>query len=215
MNDTPNLLGGTRPITPLVIIALFVLLTDAVATVALIQTQGSVQVALTVFVIAFPSVIVTLFFATLWYKPQVLYSPKEYGESTGPEAFALAMQVRAPTLLGDPGQDDIITENHMALIHSSWRYPKRDEEFGRSVYVFHAVVRAQDSVLDKIEYVVYHLTSGWPNPVQTTTDRASNFKLKELAWAEITLHAEVKVKGQQDLIRLSRYINLTMTGPTI
>ena len=121
----------------------------------------------------------------------------------------------APSNLEAPSKDEPVTEDHMALVHSSWRYPKKDSEFGRPMYAFHAVIQASETVLDRIEYVKYHLHATYPNPVQTVTDRASRFKLKELAWGEYTLRAEVKVKGQEEPILLSRYINLTETGPRI
>jgi hypothetical protein len=120
-----------------------------------------------------------------------------------------------PSNLEAPQKDEPVTENHMALIHSSWRYPKKDKEFGRPMYAIHVVIQAPDSVLDRIEYVRYHLHPSYPNPIQTMTDRNTRFKLKELAWGEYTLRAEVKVKGQDEEIKLSRYINLTETGPRI
>jgi hypothetical protein len=215
MNESTSIFSGTRPITPLVVIGLFVLLTNAVATVALIQTQGAVQTALTGFVIVFPTIIVALFFATLWRRPQVLYSPKEY-ESISVIEYVQAMQGHVPTLLETPGSDDTVTEEHMDLLHSSWRYAKVDERFqGRAMYAFHVVIKARESVLNRIEFVKYQLPPPWTNPERTVTDRESNFKLKELAWGEFKLNAEVKIKGQHNLIKLSRYINLTMTGPRI
>ena len=121
----------------------------------------------------------------------------------------------APSSLQSPEKDEPITENHMALVHSSWRYPKKDSEFKRPMYRFDAIIRAPDQVLDKIEFVKYHLHPSYPNSVQTITDRKSHFKLKELAWGESNLNAEVKIKGQEQLIKLSRYINLTETGEKI
>ncbi len=120
-----------------------------------------------------------------------------------------------PSDLEPPAQDEPITANHMALIHSSWRYPKKDSEFGRPMYALHAVIQAPDEVLDRIEYARYELHPSYPNPVQTVTDRISRFKLKELAWGESMLRAKVKIKGQEEPIKLSRYINLTQTGPRI
>jgi hypothetical protein len=120
-----------------------------------------------------------------------------------------------PSDIKAPERNEPITENNMALIHSSWRYPKKDREFGRIMYCFHAIIQAPSEVLDRIEFVKYHLHPSYPNPVQQVTDRKSHFKLKELAYGESNLRAEVKVKEQNDLISLSRYINLTETGPKI
>ena len=122
---------------------------------------------------------------------------------------------KAPSAVEAPKESEPITENHMALIHSSWRYPKKDKEFGYRMYGFHVIIQAPDEVLDRIEFVKYKLDSSYPNPVQTVNDRKSHFKLKELAWCESILRAEVKIKDQYELIHLSRYINLTETGPRI
>ena len=65
-------------ITPLWIIALFVSLTELILGVAVTQTTGGIQIALTVFVIAFPTLIAAAFFGTLWLKNYVLYSPGDF-----------------------------------------------------------------------------------------------------------------------------------------
>lgn len=120
-----------------------------------------------------------------------------------------------PQNLDSPNEGDPVTENHIALVHSSWRYSQKDKEFGKRMYAFHAVIQAEDSVLDRIEYVQYMLDRSYPNRIQNSTDRENRFKLKELAWGESTLHAHVKIKSQKDPIKLSRYINLSETGPRI
>jgi hypothetical protein len=77
-------------VTPLGIISLFVGLTEAVLGVAVVHVEGGIQVALTVFVIAFPSLIALGFFGILWDRPYVFYPPTEYG-STSPEEFVLTI----------------------------------------------------------------------------------------------------------------------------
>lgn len=121
----------------------------------------------------------------------------------------------APTTIEIPKEDEPITENHMALIHSSWRYSKKDKGFKRRMYAFHAIIQAPEEVLNRIEYVKYSLHPSYPNHEQTVTDRKSHFKLNELAWGESNLKAAVKIKGQEKQINLTRYINLTETGPRI
>jgi len=136
--------------------------------------------------------------------------------NAGASLKVLSFEVgQAPTNLPMPLKGEEITSNHMALIHSSWRYPKKDAEFGRRMWVFHVVVQARDEVLDRIEYVKYFLDQSYPNPVQTVTDRQSRFRLKELANGESSVRCEVKIKGQERLVFLERYINLTDTGPRI
>jgi hypothetical protein len=75
-----------RRLTPLWIISLFVGLTEAVLAVALVRVTGSIQVALTAFVIVFPLLIATAFFVILWNRPWVFYAPTEYG-GTDPTQF--------------------------------------------------------------------------------------------------------------------------------
>ena len=122
---------------------------------------------------------------------------------------------QAPTNLPAAALGELLTSDHMALIHSSWRYPKKDAEFGMPMWAFHVVVQAREEVLNRIESVKYTLDPAYPNPLQVVTDRLSRFKLKELANGESTVRCEVKIKGQPDVIKLERYINLTNTGPKI
>jgi hypothetical protein len=116
------------------------------------------------------------------------------------------------TTLPLPESGDAVTAEHLALIHSSWRYPKKDKEFGRPMYAFNAIIQGREEVLDRIEYVKYMLHNSYPNSIQTNTDRFGRFKLKELAYGESNLRAEVKIVGQDELVCLKRYINLTETG---
>jgi hypothetical protein len=120
-----------------------------------------------------------------------------------------------PVSLKAPASGELVKAEHLALVHSSWRYAKKDREFRKNMYAFHAVIQGTDEVLDRVEYVKYRLNSSYPNPVQTSTERRSKFKLKELAWGESHLHAEVKIRDQEEPILLSRYINLTETGPAL
>jgi len=122
---------------------------------------------------------------------------------------------QVPTNLPSPSSGDVITADHMALIHSSWRYPKKDVEFGMPMWAFHVIVQAREEVLNRIESVKYMLDPAYPNRIQIVTDRLSRFKLKELANGESTVRSDVKIKGQPEPVRLERYINLTTTGPHI
>ena len=79
-----------KTLTPLWIVSIFVTLTESVLGIALTQASGGIQIALTVFVIVFPVLIASAFFFTLWYKPFVFYSPKEY-ENVDVEKFVGAM----------------------------------------------------------------------------------------------------------------------------
>lgn len=76
---------------PLSVIAMFVLLVEAIATITLIQVRAItiIAVPLVWFVILFPTLIALLFFATIWWRHQFLYAPMEYRSD---ESFLTAMR---------------------------------------------------------------------------------------------------------------------------
>lgn len=69
----------TKILNPLSIIFLFFSFTEVVLGYAVFNTVGGIQIALTIFVIAFPSLAACAFFLFLWHRPQHLYAPKDYG----------------------------------------------------------------------------------------------------------------------------------------
>ena len=123
----------------------------------------------------------------------------------------------AVTSIPAPKADEPITADHLALVHSSWRAVHKDKEFndGGRYYQVRVIVFGQDAALDRIEKVLYHLDKAYPRPLQYGTDRKRNFELKELANGFSNIHADVIVKGQIEHIHLSRFINLTETGPRL
>ena len=64
---------------PLTIIGLFAGLTEAAGAIVLPFLEGGVQVAYVAFLIAFPTLLLILFFAVLLVRPAVLFSPDEHG----------------------------------------------------------------------------------------------------------------------------------------
>ncbi|MCC0036572.1 MAG: hypothetical protein H6887_15075 [Hoeflea sp.] len=76
---------------PLSVIAMFVLLVETIATVTLVQVYQATEIALPLvwFVVLFPTLIGVLFFATIWWRHQYLYSPTEYRSD---ESFLAAMR---------------------------------------------------------------------------------------------------------------------------
>lgn len=120
-----------------------------------------------------------------------------------------------PISLPSPKENEKVSENNLAILHSSWRYPKKDKEFNKAMYVIQVIIQANDDVLDRIEYVKYSLHSSYPNRNQTTTDRVHQFELKELAWGEFNLKAMIKIKKQTEILNLNRYINLSETGENL
>ena len=78
---------------PLSVIAIFVLLVEAIATIPLITVSArETAVPLVWFVVSFPTIVAILFFSTLWWGHQRLYSPMEYRSD---EFFLTAMTAEA------------------------------------------------------------------------------------------------------------------------
>ncbi|MER2494897.1 ArsR family transcriptional regulator [Vibrio neptunius] len=65
---------------PLTIIAIFAGLAETLATVALIKLPPEIQSVFVYFVIAFPTLIVCLFFFVLYSKNNVLYAPSDFDD---------------------------------------------------------------------------------------------------------------------------------------
>jgi hypothetical protein len=76
-------------INPLWIITLFFSFTEIVLGVAIANTSGGIQIALTTFVIIFPFSSAIGFFILLWSRPQHLYAPKDY---TNDETFLKSIE---------------------------------------------------------------------------------------------------------------------------
>ena len=194
---------------PLGIIALFIVLIYGLAclVVGTGKLESSERLPMIWFLVIFPVIVLGVFTWLMVSHHVKFYSPQDLG----PDRFVAMI----PSVLKIPVKGEKVTENHLALVHSSWRYAKKDSEFKKEMYAFHVIVQCNDEVLDRIESVKYRLHPDYPNPNQTVTDRKSRFKLKELAWGEGNVRAEVKIKGQEQTIELNRYINLTQTGPRI
>jgi hypothetical protein len=109
-----------------------------------------------------------------------------------------------------PHGSGYVTDDHLALIHRSWRVAHRDAEFqGHKMYQVHVILFGDPEALDRVEYVLYHLDPVYPEPVKSSSSRVNFFELKELANGYSLLRAEVKIKDQEELIYLSRFIDLT------
>ena len=110
---------------------------------------------------------------------------------------------------------ELLTDDHLALIHRSWRVPQRDIEFGPPMHQIHVIVFGTKEALLQVEYVVYRLEDVYPNPVQAGGSLETNFELKELANGYSLIRAEVHIRGQAEPVRLSRFIDLTDESPPL
>ena len=122
---------------------------------------------------------------------------------------------RAAGQLQVPLEGQRLTDNHLALIHRSWRAEKHDARFGKPMYRVHVIVFGTPGALKQVEYVVYRLEDAYPSPVQIGGTLPTNFELKELANGYSLIRAEVYVQGQVQPVRLSRFIDLTDTPPPL
>ena len=46
------------------------------------------------------------------------------------------------------------------------------------------------------------------NPIRKVTEKSTQFGLKELAWGASIIYADVKIKGQDDVVKISHPIIL-------
>lgn len=83
------------PLTPLGIIAMFVALSETVAGLAAVKTEGATQLIFAVFAISFPVLVAVLFFAILWKRSYVFYPPQEFGQNVDVARYVEAMRHQA------------------------------------------------------------------------------------------------------------------------
>jgi hypothetical protein len=86
-----NTTGAPGSPSPLWIIALFIALSEAIAFVAAIGTNGTPQLLFTIFAVAFPLVVLPTFTWLLLKHPGNLYSPAQYTEQTSVESYVGAL----------------------------------------------------------------------------------------------------------------------------
>jgi len=63
---------------PITLIAVFAGIIEVVGAIGLKLVASDLHVYFMIFLIGFPSMLVILFFITLWFKPEVLYSPRDF-----------------------------------------------------------------------------------------------------------------------------------------
>lgn len=176
MKETKQLLNKKKAITPLWIVALFVSLTEVVLGVAVTQTQGGIQIALTVFVLAFPVLIAAAFFLILWYKSFVFYPPTEFGDQTNVLDYVRAMQGHLAIEnqvqnLEEAVRAALLSENVISELVSA-SSARTNEEAGKKVAQI--LNSASDSAVEKIREVGF-----------LTIDTTPLLKSKGALWNEL------------------------------
>jgi tetratricopeptide (TPR) repeat protein/nitrate reductase NapE component len=84
--------SSIKSMTPLLLVAAFLSLTEIIVGVAATQTSNSAQTVLIVFVCAFPIMVAGAFFYTLWHKPFVFYPPGDFGNMQNVSEYVEAMR---------------------------------------------------------------------------------------------------------------------------
>ena len=176
MSEIKQLLNERKIITPLWIVALFVSLTEVVLGVAVTQTQGGIQIALTVFVLAFPILIAGMFFLILWYKPYVFYPPTEFGNQTNVLDYVRAMQ----------GQ--LVLDNQMQniqeVVHNTLTSDKVISELTEVISS-----KGDEKVAQKIEEILKSVSSSAVNKIDKigsiTISSTILLKEKGTVWREL------------------------------
>ena len=111
-----------------------------------------------------------------------------------------------------PNAAALVSLENIALMHTSFLRPEEtsSRNDGRTYYQFEVIVIAPRDVLERVVSVTYELAEAWPAHlrVRTVTDRASWFKLKELAWGTSIVRARVELRGQDQPVFLNRFIDL-------
>lgn len=102
-------------INPLWMIFAFLSFTEIVLGIAVFNTDGGVQIALTCFTILFPVLVMVGFFGLLWFRPEHLYSPKDY---TNDNAFLQGIKGAREARLGIEGLDEKIQAQIFTVLSS-------------------------------------------------------------------------------------------------
>jgi hypothetical protein len=112
-----------------------------------------------------------------------------------------------------------VTDAHLHLIHSCWRVDK-ETKFGLMPYQIHLIVYGHRTALERIESVQYHLPEypeGHDHQAGGPPERL--FELKELAYgfsiAQAHIHLHSQPPGYPTILRLSRFVNLSESGPRL
>lgn len=119
-----------------------------------------------------------------------------------------------PAIDGEP-----VKPSHLHLVHSCWRVDK-ETQYGIMPYQIHIIIFGHETALKRVRKVEYCLP-GYPpgHERQIGGPPERLFELKELANGFSIVQAHVQIKeqppGYPKVITLSRFINMTESGPRI
>jgi len=113
-----------------------------------------------------------------------------------------------------------VTDSHLALVHTCWRTAQYDERFdGAETYRWDIALYGSKKALDRIHQVTYFLHPAYEIPdgdppsyavitLRARSNRKNCFRLRQIANGHSLVRAHVRVRGQTEPVKLSRYINL-------
>ena len=111
---------GGGYVNPLIVFIAFISLVEIMSSVALINTDGNVQIILAVFAVSFPLVILLVFSVLLWFKFEVLFAPADFPAHLKPSEYFTAMRsMRSPKAAPDQIVQKARTEVIKEIIVSS------------------------------------------------------------------------------------------------
>lgn len=135
---------------------------------------------------------------------------------------------RAVGTLPDPGPYGVITEDHLALVHSSWKLTEGDPKYDpRYPYQIHIMLLGSDTALKRVENVIYYFDPAYGKNkpervdpllkayVHVREDWRDNFTVYELANGYSVVRAKVKIRRQAPIVELSRLVNLMEASPKL
>jgi TIR domain len=112
-----------------------------------------------------------------------------------------------------------VTNAHLHLVHSCWRVDK-ETRFGLMPYQIHLIVYGHRTALARIESVEY-LLPGYPagHDRQAGGPAERLFELMELASgfciAQALVHLARQPPGHPRVLRLTRFVNMSASGPRL
>ena len=148
--------------------------------------------------------------------PETFTSPEILGFRVA-TSVARELRVIEVRRIPAPAPDAPVSLANIALLHTTWFSPKDTARRadGMRYYRFDVVVMAPRAVMQRITSVIWRTSDVWPEQyrVRLSQDRADRFRMKELANGTSIVRAEINIDGQQEPLRLNRFIDLREEGP--
>lgn len=146
---------------PLTIIAIFAGLAETAGTIGLVNVDKEVQAIFVWFVMLFPAILVALFFLTLNFNHQVLYSPDDYKSD---EAFLKAMKRKEDLQLNISN-----VETELNKLSNTFQKSLNEKIDG-----------ANQEQVDNLKYIIEKEIASVRNKVEVAKESAEELSLLEI-----------------------------------